>query len=133
MMVVLFSTASFCGVITISVDRFLAIHLHLRYQELVTHKRVVVVVISIWVLSVFWSSMASWVPQNIHSLLVSTGTVIGLLLTTMIYIRIYLAVRHHKYQIQALQVQKAAQSSEMTNFTSLIKSAIGTFYVFLVF
>ena len=46
MMVVLFTTASFCGVITISVDRFLAIHLHLRYQELVTHKRVVAVVIS---------------------------------------------------------------------------------------
>ena len=133
MMLVLFSTASFCGVITISVDRFLAIHLHLRYQELVTHKRVVVVVISIWVLSVFWSSMALWVPQNIRSLLVSTGTVIGLLLTTMIYIRIYLAVRHHKNQIQALQVQNAAQSSEMANFTSLIKSAIGTFYVFLVF
>ena len=46
MMVVLFTTASFCRVITISVDRFLAIHLHLRYQELVTHKRVVAVVIS---------------------------------------------------------------------------------------
>ena len=45
----LFSVASFCGVLAISVDRFLAIHLHLRYQELVTHKRVVAVVISIWV------------------------------------------------------------------------------------
>ena len=37
----LFSAASFCGVVALSVDRFLAIHLHLRYQELVTHKRVV--------------------------------------------------------------------------------------------
>ena len=63
-----------------------------------THKRVVAVVISIWVLSAFWSSMALWVPQIIRSLFVSTGTVIGLLLTTAIYIRIYLAVRHHKNQ-----------------------------------
>ena len=31
-----FSMASFYGVVAISVDRFLAIHLHLRYQELVT-------------------------------------------------------------------------------------------------
>ena len=29
---------SFFGVVALSVDRFLAIHLHLRYQELVTHK-----------------------------------------------------------------------------------------------
>ena len=43
----LFSLASFFGVVAVSVDRFLAIHLHLRYQELVTHKRVVAVVISI--------------------------------------------------------------------------------------
>ena len=35
---VLFSHASFFGDVVVSVDRFLAIHLHLRYQELVTHK-----------------------------------------------------------------------------------------------
>ena len=52
-----FSVASFFGVVAVSVDRFLAIHLHLRYQELVTHKRVVTVVISIWLLSVFFPSM----------------------------------------------------------------------------
>ena len=51
----LFSLASFFGVVALSFDRFLAIHLHLRYQELVTHKRVVAVVILIWVLSVFLS------------------------------------------------------------------------------
>ena len=45
-----FSQASFLGVVAVSVDRFLAVHLHLRYQELVTHKRVVAVVTSIWVL-----------------------------------------------------------------------------------
>ena len=42
-----FSSTSFLGVVAISVDRFLAIHLHLRYHELVTHKRVFAVVISI--------------------------------------------------------------------------------------
>ncbi len=39
-----FAIDSFLGVTTISVDRFLAVQLHLRYQELVTHKRVVAVV-----------------------------------------------------------------------------------------
>ena len=50
-----FSTISFLGVVAVSVDRFLAVQLHLRYQELVTHKRVVVVVIFIWVFRAFVS------------------------------------------------------------------------------
>ena len=47
----IFGLASHCGVFALTFDRFLAIRLHLRYQELVTHKRVVAVVISVWVLS----------------------------------------------------------------------------------
>jgi len=131
--VVLFSTASFWGVVTISIDRFLALHFHLRYQELVTQKRAVAVVISIWLLSTFLSSMKLWLPPNTHSLFLCIGTVIGLLLTTLVYIRIYLTVRRHKNQIQVQQVQNAAPNGEIANFASLIKSAIGTFYVYLVF
>ena len=50
----------FFGVVALSVNRFLAIHLHLRYQELMTLKRVVAVVISIWVMSVFDSLSMSF-------------------------------------------------------------------------
>ena len=42
--------ASHFGVISLTVDRILAIHLHLRYQELVTHKRVVVSCVRLWIL-----------------------------------------------------------------------------------
>ena len=42
--------ASHFGVISLIVDRFLAIHLYLRYQELVTHKRVVVSCVRLWIL-----------------------------------------------------------------------------------
>ena len=41
----IFLAATFLGVVAVSVDRFLAVHLPLRYQELVTLKLVVVVVI----------------------------------------------------------------------------------------
>ena len=129
-----FTVASFCGVVAVSVDRFLAIHLHLRYQELVTHKRVVAVVISIWVLSVFGSSLMFWeVPLDIFSLIILIIGIIAVILTTMAYIRIYLAVRRHKNQIQALQVQQVAQAGEVAIFSSLAKSAVGIFYVYLLF
>ena len=129
-----FSTASFFGVVAVSVDRFLAIHLHLRYQELVTPKRVVAVVISIWVLSAFLSLLTFWVPLDVYILVkILIIGVVGIVLTTLVYIRIYLAVRHHKNQIQALQVQQVAENEKMANFSSLVKSAAGIFYVYLVF
>ena len=129
----LFSTASFCGVVALSVDRFLTIHLHLRYQELVTHKRVVAIVISIWVVSAFFSLIPLWAPSDFRALVLSIGTVIGLLLKTLVYIRIYFAVQRHKNQIQVLQVQQAAGNDEIANLTSHVKSAFGIFYVFLLF
>ena len=129
----LFSMASFFGVVAVSADRFLAIHLHLRYQELVTHKRVVAVVILIWLMSAFLSLMTLWVSFDIRNLISALLGVVGLLLTMLVYIRIYLAVRRHKNQIQIQQVQQDAQTDEMANFTRLIKSAVGVFYVYLVY
>ena len=129
----MFCTASFFGVVAVSVDRFLAVHLHLRYQELVTHKRVVAMVISMWALSVFVPLIALWVPFDIYSLIKSILGGVCLLLTTVLYIRIYLAVRRHKNQIQALQVEQVTQNGDMATFASLIKSAVGIFYVYLVF
>ena len=123
----LFATASFLGVVAVSVDRFLAIHLHLRYQELVTDKRVVDVVISIWVFSAFVSSLFFWVPLDILSLIMAFTAVVGLILTTMIYLRIYFAVKQHKNQIQVQQVQQIVILARLT------KSAVGIFYVYLVF
>ena len=100
-----FYQASFFGVVALSLDRFLAVHLHLRYRELVTHKRVVAVVISIWVLSVFLPLTMLWVSLAIDSYLLIKFTlgVLGLLLTTVVYIRINTfrstTVQRHKNQI----------------------------------
>jgi len=116
----LFSMASFFGVVAVSVDRFLAIHLHLRYQELVTHKRVVAVVILIWLMSTFLSLMTLWVSFDIRNLISALLGVVGLLLTMLVYIRIYLAVRRHKNQIQIQQVQQGAQTDEMANLLGLL-------------
>ena len=129
-----FFFATFLGVLAISVDRFLAIHLHLRYQELVTHKRVVAAVISIWLLSVFLPSTPSWISLHIYTLISLFLYVIGFFLTKVVYIRIYCAARRHKNQIQALQVQNVGQNGEViANFARVIKSAVCVFYVYLVF
>ena len=128
-----FSLASFLGVVAVSVDRFLAIHLHLRYQELVTHKRVVAVVITIWLFSVFFPSMISWTAHDIYYLVEFLFAVVSLVLSAVANIKIYLTVQLHKNQIQALQVQQEAQTGEMAHFARFIKSAVSVFYVYVTF
>ena len=129
----LFSTASFLGVVAVSVDRFLAVHLHLRYQELVTHKRVVVVMISKWVCSAFISLMILWGLPSTRDLLCTLIAALGFIITFVVYIRIYFSVRRHKNQIHSTQVQQVAHSDEIKNFIVLIKSTVSIFYVYLVF
>ena len=113
-------------------DRFLAVHLHLRYQELVTHKRVVYMVISIWVYSIFVSSMTLWGLRSTRDAIGLASAAIGFILTFMFYIKIYLTVRRHKNQIQSMQIREEDQSDEIKKFATLIKSTISIFYVTIV-
>ena len=61
----LFSFATVCLVIVLCAERFIAIHYYLRYQELVTNKRVFAVVVSTWVLSGLFSLTRLWIPKSI--------------------------------------------------------------------
>ena len=108
----LFLTASFLGVVAVSVDRLLAVHLHLRYQELVTHRRVVVVVISIWVYSGFFSLITLSGLLSVQDFIGTITAVIGFIITLAVYIRMYGTVRRHRNQIQSVQIRDEAQSEE---------------------
>ena len=131
---VIFVYASFFSVVAISVDRFLAIHLRLRYQELVTHKRVVAVVISIWVFSAFLSSIWLLIGQpDIVRLVDISIQGFCFACTTFAYCRIYFTVRRHTNQMRALQVQEVPQNGELTNAVRQRKSAVSTFFLYVVF
>ena len=127
--------ASFFSVVAITVDRFLAIHLHLRYQELVTHKRVIAVVISIWVISAFLSLvfpavLLDWIPKTVPRIMFAAIEAVCFITTGFLHYKIYASVRHH---IQALQVHEEAQNREMTNAVRLRKTALATFYIYFLF
>ena len=127
------ASASFFGVVALAADRFLALHLHLRYQELVTHKRVVTVVISIWIISAILMLLSIWIPNAVGISFVPVASVCYLT-TAFFYFKIYLAVRHHSNQIQVLQAQLAQNNEgDITNAARERKAAVGTFYLYLVF
>ena len=136
--IIFFCTSSLFSVVTISVDRFLAVHLHLRYQELVTHKRVIAAVISIWLFSAIISTSVFWDPLLISSLVI--GFVIMTvcpIVVVIVYWRIYIVLKRHKIQIEGLQIQElqqGVQNGDLLNFLrKLRKSVLGTFFVCIVF
>ena len=132
----LFGYASFFGVTFLSLDRFLAVYLHLRYQELVTHKRVVVVMVSKWVFSAVLSFLRLCIPTQVSFIIYAVIYLCFLLTTTPINYKIYVSVRHHANQMQALQVQPTAtQNGEAgtSNTAGWRKFTIGTLLVYLAF
>ena len=130
----IFTVASFFTVVAISVDRFLAIYLHLRYQELVTHKRVVAVVILIWTFSILLSPLLFYKYLNLHKPVCVVRVVIFgfcFIITGIFYSRMYVTARHHANQMQVLQMQ-VAQHSQMESAVRKRKSAISMFHVYFV-
>ena len=128
----LFLASSFLSVVAVSVDRFLAVHLHLRYQELVTHRRVVIVVMSIWVFSAFVSFTMFWELHGTRDYINLVILAFGFIISFAVYIKMYLTVRRHKNQIQSLLVVDETQSGIMTNYAAVVKTTVGVLYVYLV-
>ena len=130
-----FLPASFLGIFALTVDRFLAIHLHLRYQEVVTYKRIVALVITIWVLSSALSLLT--LKGNLEKVLSSVNGIIGsvcLIIAGALYCKMHAVVRRHRNEINsALQVQQVAQNGKQASDARLKKTALATFYVYIVF
>ena len=129
------ANASFLGIMALNVDRFLAVHLHLRYRELVTYKRVLSLAILTWVFSALLSSICRWITEDLSEFMNITIIVwsLCLIFLTVISCRLYFAVRVHTEQIQALQLKQTALSDEVANASRLRKSAVSSFYVNFVF
>ena len=127
------SYVSFFGVVALAADRFLSIYLHLRYQELVTYKRVLSVVISIWILSAILAFIFSQRGKFDFYISVPIESVCYLA-TALCYLKIYLIVRHHKTEILTQRTQVTQEQIENeANAAKLKKSATSTFYLYLVF
>ena len=133
----LFGFTSFFGVTFFSLDRFLAVYLHLRYQELVTHKRVSAAVISMWAFSAVLSFMRLWISAQILYIIFVIIYIFFLLTMTALNYKIYIAVRHHANQIQAsLQAIMAQNSGAEMRYAAAASRrtfGIGALLIYLAF
>ena len=113
-------------------DRFLALHYHMRYATLVTESHVKYTLITIWLINFLLSGFRVWYPR-VHGFVVAIVYIICLLICIASYIRIYCFIRRHQLQIHVQQ--QAVQSSDAgnnLNVTRLKRSAMNTFVFFIV-
>ena len=126
----LFTFASLFGVTALCAERFLAIYLHLRYEELVTYKRVTAVVVSIWVISALISLIRFFIPTNIMYVGFVIIDAACIITATSLSVKLYVTLRRHINEIQVLQV---AQNDQGESVQRKRKSAMASLYVYLVF
>ena len=130
------TTVFACGVslwamTTVSVDRFLALHYHMRYPSLMTTKRAVYSSTGIWLLNIALSCVRVFNLEAYH-LIIVVDVVICLLVSSFFYILIYRIVRQHQLQIHVQQ--QAVQNSNAEHNLNIVqskKSAINTFIYYI--
>ena len=121
-------SASFFTISAIAVDRFLAISLHLRYQGLVTSKRVWIVLMTVWLISFVIASAFISIPRYNLAVVVA-AQLYGLAVSTAIYIYIYKIARYHRNQIQT---QCQLQNDHVVKVLREKKFAISALLVYIV-
>ena len=125
-----FLCASLFSVTALCADRFLAIRLHLRYQSLVTYKRLGTTVISIWVISALISVIRLFIPKNIMYVIFVVFTSACIINVTSLSVKLYLTLRRH---INQIQVQQLARTGLGEIVQGKRKSAMASLFVYLVF
>lgn len=117
---------SLCTMTAISVDRFMALQFHLRYQCLMTKKRAMYTSLSLWFFGILLSFVTLW-NKTIMFAFLAVGIAICIFISTFSYTRIYLIVRQHQFQIRA---QQQALQLPM-NLVRTKRSAISTFIYYI--
>ena len=125
----LLAAASFLNIIVIAFDRLLAVSLHLRYQELITPKRVNIALVSLWLISCITAFIFVFLPTS-NEIVAAVILMIGYVLTTVAYVRIYKVVKYHQNQIYSQNQLQNAQTREAHRQR---KSAYNSLLVSVVF
>lgn len=121
---------SFMTLSAISCERFVALALHLRYQELVTTRRVCRIVILIWTTDILLTAL-QWAGINtiiraIHLVLWCTC----LVSSGFIHYRIVRIVRRHQRLIKMQQQSTSSKYKRQTKLAMNIAYIVGIYFFF---
>ena len=124
-----------CGVslatmTAITVDRFLALHYHLQYPNLMTTSRAICTIITIRCIITLFSFSILWSP-SIYYFLAAFCNTICLLICLVCFIKIHRIVRRHQLQIHVQQ--QAVDNLTDTNNNHIRQSTRSAKSIFIYF
>ena len=127
---------SCCGVslstmAAISVDRYFALHYHMRYPNLMTKKRALCTSGALWSMCLLLTCVY-FKSRSIYFLTTVVGIAMCISVSTFSYISIYRIVRQHQLQIHVQQQAVQSLNTEPhLNMVQSKKSAINTFIYYV--
>ena len=126
--------ASLLTMTAISLDRYIALFFHLKYHEIVTTRRVCVVLSIIWSCSGFFASTLLWNKILLASIAIP-GIIVCFLVMSVAYIKIYRGLRHqHGHQVQdQAQVQAQQQTGNTLDLAKYRRSASSMLWIYGLF
>ena len=117
----------------IGIDRFLSITLHLRYNQLVTPKRIIAVVASAWVFSLSIVFVGVFIEIRVGEIVLLVLGYAGMLSLCIVNFKVYSVARRHQAIIQSQAQVTAHHLSNTTNSARNVNLAVKVLYVFVVF
>ena len=113
------TSVSFGTVVSVSIELYIALCLHLRYEDVVTEKRARNFLITLWLIGGTLPFTCVWLTPKYRSHFFSTGILLCLVISSVAYIKIYRIIRYHRRQIISTEMnarkhEKMAQRKRNT-------------------
>ena len=109
----------------VSIDRLLALTLHLRYSTVITVPPVIITAVCLCIVAVTGATLRFWISKWI--VIPALIMVLAFLITTLSSLKIFQIVRKHQRQIS--QQQQSVHQSNTINMLKCRKSAVTVLYV----
>ena len=128
------SITSFFSMMFISLDRFMALHLKLRYRTVVTLKRSLFVVVLVRLVALPWSLSFIRSPK-VYFLLILSTMPICIVISSLAFIKIYLALRRQQRNFQSptqLESVRRANALKLSRYRQSVNSMLLVFCALLL-
>ena len=127
------SGVSVVTVAAVSVDRLLALTLHLRYHTLVTVPRVLQITFLFWILSIILNVVLTFWMTNVWLFMPMVIFFLAFIAITISTLKIFQTVLRHQRQINDQNAAVSHLETDTVNVQKCRKSAVTVLYVFGLF
>ena len=128
------SITSFFSMMLISLDRFLALHLKMRYRNTVTLKRALFVAVLVRLMALPWGLSFMW-NSSVYFMLILSIMPVCLIVSSLAFIKIYLVLRRQQRNFKnptQLESVRKAHALRVSRYRQSVNSMLLVFCVLLI-